>query len=490
MATTNVVLTNGGISITVTAGGSTGTFHDGDAWCLPGDVVTATSPAKSGTGTLLRNGIELNLRGNNLNTGLDGRFPYGRFQESLSVTLPYTMQANDVLMVGKSAPTEPWTPSPGGTQGERARASYWSAVDGISYLDELMTLTCVRTAPSGAIFRPPPFGSTLGRIIRDNTITEATADYTVLPSVIDPNVVGGTPPDIVLLKRLFSRPAGDTIDSWPGHQIAPDLQFPGYGKWMGVAVSNAMIALCSTNVSGADKAILGRSIVQWGLDYATAFIDGRRTFALGGQMQGRKALILTAGYLLYNHPIARYLQNIDQYCLLLGLTGNRFYENNAYFTTQPRAWWFSNPVWPYGWRFDMPAPENTNPVADGSYLLNQPSQWTQEPFNGAHNSQQWAMNGYFGQSVGASYGQALGMALMGLTTQWSTALDGMVMQHSLTPGSANQAQIALAGVDGSWGTSYGDALCGASPNYAFRAWQRYRNAARSTYTPVARVLSP
>jgi hypothetical protein len=468
-------LTKKGITFNVTLGGTSGAFHDGNNWCLVSDQVTSITPAKAGAAGTLRNGFQLNVRGNSRQTGMDGRFPYGDFNEALNnLTLPYTMQALDVIIKAKSAPELPWTPSANGFTGSRGRSGYWTQVDGISNVDEMATLTCLRTAPGSPIFRPPAFGGYLSRILRDNTITEATADYTILPNVIDPTLVTGTPPDITLMKALFSDFNGEVLGNWTGREIHPDLQNPGYGGDFVAAVSNALICLCSSTVSSADKAILGRSLIQWGLDLASAWIDGRLYFANGGHCQGRKALLMVAGALLWKHPISTMLLNIDNTLAGLGFTGARFHENDAYYLRGSNGWWWST-NWPAVWKFTNPnVPPGPYPPLDGTYFASPPSAWSTEAQTGnSHNSQVWATNGYFGQSVGSTVGTALCMRLMGLTRYWSPAADAMVAQYVAGVPAAVDAAMQAVGVNAVWGTSSRDVSCGASANYQARAWNVY-----------------
>lgn len=491
------------ITLQVTQNGSAvGYFRDGNAWCLPGDVLTTYSPGRIGSGSSFRNGAMVNVRGNRSDTAFDGRF---NFNANLLMSLPRTMAAGEVVVVAKSAPEQPWV----GSFGLRDRTAYWPAMAGRSFVDEMMTLTCLAAPPSQAIMRPWAHGGTLAQTLRSTLILESDIDMSVLTpaQVIDPSALNMTPPDITLLKRIFSDYQGEVTASEQTDQITPDLQHAGYGREFNRAVSNGMLCLCmlpaaattsdATIFATGDQIALALGMCQAGIDLLGAWSDGRATYPHGGHMAGRKALIILAGLLMKaSNPLRNYFLNVNS--VLPTLTYDspiayspfspRFHEDSVAYDLSPnRAWWFSSkspgdvgspgaggspPFWPAGWRFSA-SPMVTGAFADGPFLLNSPGVWTRETASGSHNSQTWAFSGYFADVVEGYVGTALVMRLLAGTSYWSPALDRLVQQYLGVIPAGVPGQFTPAGTTPSFGDSGGDVNFGATRNFAAAAWRRY-----------------
>lgn len=496
-----VQFTKKSITLNVTQNGNgVGYFRDGNAWCLPGDVLLSYTPGQTGSGSSFRNGCMLNPRGNRSDNGLDGRF---NMNPGLVMPLPHTMQNGEVVVVAKSAPEQPWV----GSSGLRDRPSYWT-VGGRSFVDEAMTLTCLAVPPSQAIMRPMAHGGPLAQVLRGTLITESDLDLTVLQSAqkIDPSALNLTPPDITILKRLFSDYQGEYAATEQTDQITPDLQHPGYGREFSRAVSNGLICLCinsnftttsdATFMVSSDQQALAYGMSQAGIDLLGAFSDGRATYPHGGHMAGRKALIILVGLLLKTgHPLKNVFLNINTYLPTLSYDSPiayspftpRFHEDIVAFDKSPAsAWWFGStspsppaqspfmptPYWPAGWRFSA-SPMVQPALADGTFLMNNPNIWTRESPVGAHNSETWAFGGYFVDTVEAYVGAALCMRLLNATQYWAPALDKLVAQYEGGIPPALPGQFTPGGTTPSFGQSGGDTAFGASRDFAANAWRRY-----------------
>lgn len=496
-----VQIVKNGITLNITQNGrGVGTFRDGNAWCLPGDVLMSYTPGSTGSGSTFRNGCTLNPRGYRTNTPFDGRF---NFDASLLMPLPHTMQVGEVVVVTASAPNQPWV----GMNGLRSRPSYWQ-VPGRSFIDEAMTLTCLAAVPSQPIMRPMAHGGPLAQILRGTLITESDLDMGNLTvgQKIDPSALNLTPPDITIMKRIFGDYLGEYTAAEQSDQITPDLQNPGYGREFARAVSNGLICLClfpnavtSADVNPqtvADQTALALGMCQAGIDALGSWSDGRATYPHGGHMAGRKALITLVGIMLKStHPLKNTFLNIDTYLPTLTYESptayspftQRFHEDIVAFDTSPAsAWWFGSttpsppgvspfmptPYWPAGWRFSA-SPMVVPALADGPFLLNNPTSWTRESSAGAHDSQTWAFQGYFTDMVECYVGTALAMRLLASTSKWSPALDKLVNQYLGPVPLAVPGQFSPAGLTPTFGQSGGDVNFGASRDFAAAAWRRY-----------------
>lgn len=477
-------------TMTVTQNGSrVGYFRDGNPWCLPGDVLTGYTPGRTGSGSSFRNGAMVGVRGNRADHGFDGRFA---FNANLVMPLPHVMQVGEVVVIAKSAPEQPWT----GSGGLRDRTSYWPNVGGRSFTDEMMTLTCLAVPPSQPIMRPMAHGGLLAQALRGTLITEAdiVTDNLASAQVIDPAALNATPPDITLLKRLFSDYHGEVYAGEQTDQITPDLQHPGYGREFSRAVSAGLLLLCikstasytsdATIFVSGDQRELALNMCQCGIDLLGRWSDGHATYPHGGHMAGRKALIILTGLLLSSsHPLKQAFLNIDSYLTPLVYDSpiayspftQRFHENIAAFDISPaNAWFFQggSPYWPAGWRFSA-SPMVVPALADGPFLQTSPGVWTREPSAGAHTSQTWAFQGYFGDVVESYVGQALCMKLLAGTSYWSPAMDKLVNQYMSSIPASVPAQFTPNGTTPTFGDSGGDVNFNATRNFAAMAYRRY-----------------
>lgn len=325
-----------------------------------------------------------------------------------------------------------------------------------SYIDQMLCIQCVDfdIGPSQpAMLRPPAIGiSSLAFQMRGAPILESQIDMSKLPSVIDLAAVGTaasiTMPSISTLQAFFAEFCGEFANEWGTHYLTPGLQHPGYGSYLSGIVSDALVYLCST-LTPAQKLPLARSMVQWGLDLAGAWVDNRVQYPLGGHAQGRKALIILAGKLLGSWP----LENPSQF--FPGDPNQRFQEDGGYFSANP-AWWFG---WQYGWRmgkensFSSSLPPNTS---RGDLLAVEPlvNEWG-NPEDPEHLAWAWKLK-YMDQCCGSQVGTVLAATLMGMRSQFGGDMCGMVDQFMEGPGAGPIATLAAyqTGITVQWGRAY------------------------------------
>lgn len=430
----------------------------------PGGSVTilSWSPAKTGTGASMRNGAVKNPPGSvNANmVNLDGR---ATTNETYAATATLNLVAGDVLMIGKSTPEgiggagALWTPTP-----------YHGASTSVLVESE-MVVSVVEfdiqnpPTPTAQLMRPPAFGNNwVSRGLRVLApIWDTQIDMTKLPSVIDLALVESqmTKPwtmigidDVLKIFRDFS---GDCMSEWSLGSVIPGYQHPGYGSYFSGFVSKALVLLCS-NLTTEQKFPLARAMCQWGLDFVTAWADGRNQYPNGGHMQGRKALIILAGHLVAG---AEPFKNPDSF---FPANTAPMQESLGYFTAPggASAWWFGG--WPHGWRFHTG-------VMNGSQLASAPATWG-DPNSPQHNTWAWCLR-YMNQCCGSQVGSVLAMQLMGLRQQFGDSICGMVGQFMQGPPPAAVTELNAAGCTYfSWGEPYG---IEDGQEMVKKAWQLY-----------------
>ena len=377
-------------------------------------------------------GAALNVRGDNT-TAIHNQ----------NLTLPTAVIPRDALIV-----TSTYNSSQG-------RAEYLNT-PGRSAVDEMMPVVFVSYMARPGLFRPPAVGNNwLARFFRGAPLPEAAMDMSRLPSVIDIDNLpvnwtawGGARPSIEFLTSLFRPFGGDCYDGWSTDTKTPDLQHPGYGTYHAGAVSQALVTLCGIE-SIEEKHPLALAIAQRGLDLVGAFSDGRYNYPNGGHSQGRKALVMTCGFLLKVRPF----QNPNRFI------GKQFQEDNAY---RAGTWWFGG-GWNAIWGF------NTSAQFNGSMFSQHPSTWG-DPNSPNHSTWAWAARGYIGQGCGCQIGTALAMHLMDLEEEMGVNYMRMIEQFmDGPPAAANEVLVGL-GIDIDWGKDY--AVTGGR-NMCSEAWKLY-----------------
>lgn len=301
-------------------------------------------------------------------------------------------------------------------------------------------------------FRGPAIGDAdtpIVKFLRTRPIRRDSLKMELLPSVID---IASLPepvwprgkPGFEYLTNIFSRFNGELYAGWDTDTRTPDSQHPGYGSYLTMLVSLGYLYLCST-ASIEEKRPLAEAMVQWGLDLAGAFGDGRVQIANNGHAAGRKALVMLAGFLTEGRgsPLANPSVFIP----------GAFQEDQVYV---PQVWWTGE--WKVGY-----APGNN---ADPSVVASPPGPAWGNPNDGMHRGYAWALKGYLPHVVGAQVGTAVGMSLMGLEEQWSRFACDFVRQWMHGAGTQIERGLDDFGLYFDFGRDYtevcGGGLCAAA----------------------------
>lgn len=390
-----------GITITYSSTNvvASGTYWDGEPWVQTNGPLTVTgwTPAMTGTGNTLQNGGMLNPRGTITHVqGFDGRSPYDGGAPT-NVVLPLTMNAGDVLIVGTSGAGN------GNTQTVQ-RPAYFP-LPGRSFVDYMLTLTVVSTAPAATDFRPNAMGNPAQRQLRShNDIV-----WSRLPNSISsahPNA-----PTLTSVENIWAAFMGDILGGWTADQCAPNFQHPGYGQYLAAAVSEALLMACS-DLTNAQKTLLVKRLIQAGIDLWGAFRDGRSQSSNGGHAQGRKPLVIFAGHMLGDEDMA----NPD---VFLGV--DRFREQDAYYDGAP-TW----QGWRHRWSY------NRSNVLASAYETTLPAIW-----GVVGSNDERFFDHYRGSAtLGATVGQAIAMGLIGRTREWSIDNFASIWIHMTAPSTA------------------------------------------------------
>lgn len=407
------------ISVDDTNVTGSGYWPDGDAWITTAGTVNATAhtPATTGVGLTLRNGVMLNPRGNITYHGLDGRqvvngavtnAPFtanagtdvctavghqlsngqaltvrnvggglpaglaaatiywvvnvttdtfklsatkggsaiditttgtGTHYAELCLVYPVPLVANDVLIIGKSAP--------GGQQ--QPREAYLPGNAGSSNLDECMTLHVLAANPT-LYFKPNTVGDPAARQMPLLTAVQPL----LLPQVFTPR---STSPSFALLEPIFLRDPCELANGWTRHLHAPNFQNPGYGAVWAALLSLGECKVLETGWTLAQRQTLMNRLVQWAIHVWGAYRDGRVGYVEGGgHCQGMKSLVIFGGVALGDSAMA----DPDT---TLG-SAQRFKDDGQYFTDgkdnyhgSPWKWCFQNTGTP----FDPRSYQSLNP---------------------------------------------------------------------------------------------------------------------------------
>lgn len=400
-----------------------GYYADGNPWVLltsGSATIDSYSPSKTtvsvgGTPKSI-NGAMKNPRGHARNSGntawqgldqrADSLYPY---TSTLDETCPISAVANDVIVIAKSDPL----PVPNHSN----RPGYITGLSTTrSHILEMMAITFVSTRPAKGDFRPGAFGPSSQTRLAFNV---SQIQWGNLPAIF--NRTTTNTPTYEYLTLAFSDFCGEMMTQWNTDGITPDLQHPGYGQYLSGLVSQALCKIMEINISLDEqkKRRLVQCLIQWGIDLWSAFRDGRITYALGGHMQGRKALIIFAGHMLGNSAMSDPDSALTVNQAGLNPAYGAFQEKHAYFSrsgTTPAIWYGGK--WAHGYNSDYVSLTDTYPNRD--YVTNSPSTWT---------SNQKTQFSYWGdENVGAQIGTALAMLALKRSNEWSQSAIGFITQ--------------------------------------------------------------
>lgn len=404
-----MIVTKKGISANINGALSAVTSISGNPVVkLPpsGGTVEWYNPAYDAAGQ--RNGNMLNVPGNN-------GIPISTVN-SLATTGRKVMPG-DVLIIVKDAAnpnlrTVEW-PLPGSESRSR--------------VDEAMAISFVAYDPIEGQLTPPIIGRKTNPIVnflRGTPVPTSLLNIGKLPSKFDLSLLDNDVPSIELLEKVFSDTWGEYHDGWPTDQYTPALQNPGYGRNIAAWVSKGLLYLCSTEPPES-KQRLAALMVDQGWSLAGAFADGRINQSNGGHMQGRKALLILAGYLL-NIAV---MENPNW-------LGDIFQENHMHRFENGNSWWF-DPKWTAMWR----------KASEWRFPCDKPpAQWTAD--------EKWNMQGYYWPSCGANIGTALAMRAMGLEDAIGKPFMRAIEQYMEGPPEVAKQALVSAGVDVQWGLDW------------------------------------
>lgn len=372
----------------------------------------------------------------NVPGNLDGRMP-----EPLGS--PLSCRAGDSVILAMRA-----------TQQRAPRPEYYDAA-GRSEISKMVCVSFTKHPLSEPLLRSFGIGRgfVIEQLLRGYEIPTSQVNVNALPRTLNIPEAEFVPL-LAYAEKIFGKFCGEVGAGHGSDYITPDLQHPGYGSYLSSCVSIALVLLCA-NVPAHRKRRLATLTVQWGVDLAGAFcqspdilpgvVQGRKNTSNGGHMQGRKALIILAGYLLGIPQMT----NPDVHT-------RDFQETHAYETVPGNGWWFG---WPHIW----------HPFGRGSgdFVNRPPATWTDD--SAGHRGERFMLS-YMSQVVASQVGTALAMHLMGLSKEMGLPHFGMISQWMDGPPQsvieelrAASSESAPLGLSYPWGTDYrvgpGEGLC-------------------------------
>lgn len=297
-------LTQRKISWTFAADVEVGQFVNGDYFVIdPGSgfVVGTVSPATTGSGGSIRNGSMVNPSSSS-QQGYHGLV--GTYTSGLTKTFPLTVTAGDSLIstIGKES-DEDWIDVYGNDEHADEHALITAAE----------VLTILSTVPFADNWRPASVG-TVKTLFRRSDI-----DLSALPSN---SLTAGKPATsrLATAANWFKRPWLDHKSGATGRQMHPIDNMPNYGLEISQA-GDESVALLMLDYSVAEKTDLATNLIQVGIDLAAQDAFNAGWPAGGGNMNGRKEIILMTGIILDDTTIKTTSQ-------LFGPDGHTYYGVN------------------------------------------------------------------------------------------------------------------------------------------------------------------
>lgn len=297
-----------GITWTFESPVEAGQFVTGDWWVVGPVKIVAIHPAPGAieqggktesesiygatslvTDFRMRNGSMVHLGqpgGHPLNRqGLDSRSP--TYSSDLSISLPYTLEANRSLISSLSSETfndkgKLATPNILG------RLGFFLTQKTADYvLESGAVLTCLEEPPPSDAFRPAYVGTAKTLYRAQDLQWDRLPTLEPVPST----------PEWKTMERAFERPWFELPASWQMQHFGPGLNQPNYGREFTRLSSMASLML-SLDVPNEQKETLLHRYVQLGIDLHGMALNGRSWRADGGWWQGRKWVIYFASILL------------------------------------------------------------------------------------------------------------------------------------------------------------------------------------------------
>lgn len=166
----------------------------------------------------------------------------------------------------------------------------------ISKILNAAVLTVVASAPAAGSFRPPYCGTD-----KTHNWNLSDLDYSVLKSYAP---VTGTP-SLSTVEAYNERVWIEVTTNWAGRYLHPVNNQPDYGREMCDRTGQQLLS-AHLNYTNEQKETMVVRLVQYGLDIYGAAVSGATWNADGGHNQGRKAVLVFAGYLLGDASILAY----------------------------------------------------------------------------------------------------------------------------------------------------------------------------------------
>jgi len=287
----DIVITQNGITWTITGSPTVGQYWNGDYYVVGACTVVAQTPAWDGA----KNGAMVNPT-QCAQQGYDSRpsgaqFPYNA---SLRAVFPLAMSPGDSLISVEGLAV----PETGA---------------GAPVLLNAAVLTCVASAPPANSFRPPYFGTT------KTLWNQSDVDYGLLPGLAVPP--GKTPIPLVNNSRALARvwlDAGPSI--W--NRCKGVNNGATYGLDGARFVSQLAVHACADI---PDAETYANRLIQYGIDlYPISLVNGNGWSRNGGHGWGRKWPILFAGIMLDDNDM-----KAPPY-YVTGASGELKFEEDAY----------------------------------------------------------------------------------------------------------------------------------------------------------------
>lgn len=285
-AGTATQVTQNGITFTFNQAYPVGQFVNGDWWVTPTSpggsvVITGHTPATTGSGTTLQNGLMVNPTGTS--QAYDGRASgFSATASGANPALPYTAVAGQSIIKTVSLAT----PVASGT-----------ANAGV--IDKAVILTVLDAAPPANAFRPPYHGTS------KPIFTKAQLNTALLPSLAAPVGAGG--PTLAQVEGRYQQPQIDHCWATNAPRPCPVQSFHAFNSTAtphiygeNISIDNCEAILRTfLNDSLAAKLNSVIYLVQAGIDwYGVALDVAVATTGGGGHQGGRKIVVAYAGWLL------------------------------------------------------------------------------------------------------------------------------------------------------------------------------------------------